>query len=317
MSNSTTKPSGKRILIVEPDTVLRNVLRSFLARDHHVDTASTAGDAMEFLHNSAPYDLALAEVNLASGTGAGIDFLADATVHQPDLVPALITGVRIDDHFARLAPAGIRNVLVRTIPFDYIDFALAVENLLFPEKCMGLKRYMTEPFELQSGRIRSLDTRRNVVEDAMRFFRNYRRYDTDINSTRLALEEIINNAVFHAFRLKDGSEKYRAGEFTHLDPGEEVLVEFGRDTRQLGFSVTDNQGTLNPSVAMQKVERQISLDGLYDLNGRGIYLSRNLSDRMILNLHPGVASQVILLFRHRPVAHPRPLHINVIPRSDA
>ena len=72
---------------------------------------------------------------------------------------------------------------------------------------------------------------------------------------------------------------------------------------------------MDPAMVMKRIERQISMEGLYDMNGRGIFLTRNLSDRMVINIHPRVATQVVLIFRHRANAQPRPLHINVIDGS--
>ena len=307
---SQPDPARRRILVVEPDAVLRNVLCNFLARDHHVDVVATADEARTLLLSAPPYHLAMAELHLQPGTG--IDFLAEARRRSPATRAALITATRIDDYFARLHPAGILNVFVRATPFNYDDFAVAVDNLLFPRRCMGLARYLAQPCEIRTGRVRSHDSRRQVVDDAMAFFRRFRSYDTDINGLRLALEEVINNSIYHSFRLGDGTEKYRVGEFSHLDPSEDVTVEYGRDTRHLGFSVTDNQGTMDPAMVMKRIERQISMEGLYDMNGRGIFLTRNLSDRMVINIHPRVATQVVLVFRHRTNAQPRPLHINVI-----
>jgi anti-sigma regulatory factor (Ser/Thr protein kinase) len=158
-----------------------------------------------------------------------------------------------------------------------------------------------------------LAEKQKMMEEAIGFFRRYRPHETDINQIRLAFEELINNAIYHAFRKSSGVEKYRMGTFETLNQGEEIYVEFGFDKRFLGCSVTDNQGTLEIETVMKKMERQITLEGLMDESGRGIYLTRTLCDRMIINLRPGVLTQVVLLFSHRLSSRIRPLYVNVIP----
>jgi CheY-like chemotaxis protein len=313
VSAVTPSPSeqARRILVVQNDAALRNVLANFLSRYFTVEMAATASSALQVLRDRpGSFDLVLAEMHMAPMSGIDLAVAAAALEHPPRV--ALITAVPVDDALPLLCRHGISNVLTRAMPFDYDDFLIAVENLLYPERAFGLRRYFTHPHEAREVRITDIESRRQGVEQAMEFFGRYRRHDPDHIAIRLALEEIVNNAIYHAFRRADGTERHRMGAFTQLGEGEAVHIEYGRDTRQLGFSVRENCGTLDVGAVLGKIARQASMEGLYDTSGRGLYLTRQMSDRMIINLDPGKRGEVVLLFRHRSTQQPRPLHINVV-----
>jgi anti-sigma regulatory factor (Ser/Thr protein kinase) len=113
---------------------------------------------------------------------------------------------------------------------------------------------------------------------------------------RLILEETINNAIFHAFCDSAGREKYRTENFTRLERGETVRLEFGSDSRSVGICVTDNQGRLHQDTILGKVQRQLSAQGIFDQSGRGLYLVYSLSGRLLFNLRSGKLTQVVVLF---------------------
>ncbi len=312
MSTSQTIPidPARRILVVQPDSSLRGVLQNFLARYFVVEATASPDAAMQALETRPAFHLVLAEMLMSPVTG--IQLAEAIRARRPEVPLAFLTTARVEDHFAAIHRLGVTTVIVRSAPFDYDDFLVAVENLLFPERAFGLVRYFHQPCETHKRRVTNTGDRHLAVEDTIEFFRKFRRYETDLNGMRLALEELINNSIFHSFRRPDGTEKYRVGAFVRLEDHEVVEIEYGRDPRQLGFSVTDNQGTLDVGTVMTKLDRQISMEGLYDLSGRGLYLTRNLCDRMVINLNPGKSGQAVLLFHHRPAHQPKPLHINVV-----
>ncbi|MGB9691482.1 MAG: ATP-binding protein, partial [Candidatus Sumerlaeaceae bacterium] len=203
-------------------------------------------------------------------------------------------------------------VLVKTIPLDFDELQLAVENLLVPAKAFGLARYLRPPCDIREKVIQTLADKQMMMEEALELFRRYRPHDTDISQIRLAFEELINNAIYHAFRRATGDEKYKLGAFERLERGEVIRVEFGADKRFVGCSVTDNQGTMEEGTVMKKIERQITQEGLLDESGRGLYLTRTLSDKMIINIHPHVATQLILLFAHRDRPKIKPFYLNLV-----
>lgn len=313
MSSHSQELFSKRILVADGDATQAHFMRKFLqSQNFRVDTASTSDDALDILRKDNNYDLVLADVGLLPMNG--FNFATAAGAAFPHIRFVLTSNQRLDEVFPALRRSQLTNVFIKTRPFLFDEFLVTVENLLQPSRSVGLQRYLKEPMEIRSGQIVNRDERAQVVDDAMRYFRRFRQYDSEVEEIRLAVEELINNAIFHAFRRKVGGlEKYRATSFSSLEGDEQITVEYGHDRNYLGVSVSDNQGSLDASTVMAKLERQISMEGLMDENGRGLHLTRNLCERMIINLKPGKLTQVILLFSRRPQYFPRPLTINLIP----
>ncbi len=309
--NISHEQFSKRILVADGDPTALSYMRRFLVAQHfRVDTATTSDEALDILRKDNNYDLVLADIGLVPMSG--INFANAAGAAFPHIRFALLTRERLDDHFPAILRGQMSNVFVKTRPFLFDEFLTTVENLLQPSRSIGLQRHLAASAEIRQATVRTREDRTAAVDEAAHFFRRYRQYDEQVGEIRLSLEELINNSIYHAFRRKAG-DRVRATAFTSLENDEQITLEYGRDKRYLGCSVSDNLGALDAGTVLSKLERQISLEGLMDENGRGLHLSRNLSDRMVINLKPGRLTQIVLLFAHRPQHGPKPLTVNVIP----
>ncbi|GAB4323341.1 MAG: hypothetical protein Kow0059_18670 [Candidatus Sumerlaeia bacterium] len=187
-----------------------------------------------------------------------------------------------------------------------------IENLISPMDGFGLMRYFNYTFQMYRDNIRTREEKYRAVERIINHFQTCGYETHRLYDARLVLEEMLNNAFFHAFTDEQGREKYDSQTFTVLDPGEEIYVEFGSDAQFAGFSVCDNQGRLHPRHILSKLSRQVMQEGLLDDSGRGIYLSRLLTSQLIFNIHKGFRTQVICLFYERMVNSLKPLCINYL-----
>jgi len=285
-------------------------MRNFLGEYFHVECADSTECALEMLTRGDSFELIIADANLPPASG--IEFIMAARRRNPRQRVALLSRIGIEDSIAVLRKNRIYTAFIKTTPFDFDEFLLVVENLLNPLRAFGAERYLREPFQLQEFKITTRTERHSLIEQAMTFYRRFRSYDTDVTEIRLVCDELINNAIYHAFKNSAGEDKYRPGAFMQLAPEEQVTVQIGHDSNNLLFSVTDNQGTLDIDTVLYKMERQLSLEGLLDESGRGFHLTRTIADRMIINLRPRKSTQIILLFSHRPGPRVRPLYINSI-----
>lgn len=301
---------NQRLLIASSDPQLRHILRNFFVRFLQVEVAETAQQAIVAVEGSAlEFDALIVDMNIAP---SGIELVARIRREFPHLPVALLVNAEYEHLFNLLNKYDIYCVLVRTAPLDFDELQLAIENLLVPAKSFGLSRYLRPPCEIRERVIQTLADKQLMMEEALELFRRYRPHDTDISQIRLAFEELINNAIYHAFRRASGDEKYKLGAFERLDRDEIIRVEYGANRRYVGCSVMDNQGTLDETTVMKKIERQITKEGLLDESGRGLYLTRTLSDKMVVNIHPHVATQLILLFAHRDRPKIKPFYLNVL-----
>ena len=157
--------------------------------------------------------------------------------------------------------------------------------------------------------IRGFDVRRKgdkpaAIESVLEFIAKAKRDSSFEFDVRLILEELLNNALYHAFQDVAGNEKYRIQDFEAIADDEEVRLTVGMDSRTIGISVADNQGRLTRDTTLGKLERHLTIQGLLDENGRGLYLTYSLAGRLIVNLQPGESSELVALFPHSPDSWP-------------
>jgi len=131
-------------------------------------------------------------------------------------------------------------------------------------------------------------------------------YDKRGNNIRMIFEEIASNAIYHAH----GYDKMQD---VTLKDDEVVIVEYGLDDERFGFSVVDHSGRLTKEIVLKKILRAMSKEGVYDLNGRGLFLTRSFSDRFIVNIKPNECTEIVVLnYFHDNFKVNKPLYINQI-----
>ena len=127
----------------------------------------------------------------------------------------------------------------------------------------------------------------------------------------LVLDEVLTNAVYHAPADPQGRPKYERYAEVRLEQAEFVEAECGFDTEKYGVAVTDHSGRLSKETVLQRIDRHVSGMGLMDEHGRGIHLSRVFSDRLIINIKPGVKTEVVMLnYFTQKYRGFKPLYIN-------
>lgn len=219
----------------------------------------------------------------------------------------------IDSCLSDLRRWGILQVCVKDADAQPKELAAFVDCIIRPEDGFGLIRYMTHTVNLYSVSIATLPQKNDAIERALNHFATCGFDVHELYDVRLTLEELANNALFHAFRTETGAEKYTIRHFKGLEPGETVRMEYGSDGETTGFSVTDNAGSLSIKTILMKIERQLNREGLYDDSGRGLYLTRMLSSQMVFNLEKGKRTQLVVLFDERRKQNkPKPFLINYV-----
>lgn len=247
---------------------------------------------------------------LADSPTALVSQLADQRAHHPI---GLVTDQHLDDYIFRLREWGLVRVLIKAPPIDHDEVEHFLATLRDPATGLGLLRYLCSTIQMYSLTIRDMATKIATIERVINHFATCGFDVHELYDVRLILEEIINNAFFHAFLTASGEEKYAVRAFRSLGPSESVRIEYGSDDHRVGFSVTDNAGTLPVGVVLSKLERQFNREGVFDQSGRGLYLSRMLASRLIVNIEPHKRTQIVALFDEtRKSDRPKPLMINCV-----
>ena len=225
----------------------------------------------------------------------------------------MVTNQHFEDYLPAIRRLGLLQVLVKRPPLNPDEVEHFIDMVRHPSNGFGLIRYLDQTIEMYSVAVRSLPDKLAAMERVINHFATCGYEVHELYDVRLILEELINNALFHAYKTATGEEKYSMSEFKGLAPGENIRIEFGSDASHVGFSITDHAGTLGIPTVLHKLERQANREGLFDESGRGLWLSRLMSARFVINIEWGKRTQFIALFHGKiPANRPRPFIINHI-----
>ncbi len=295
------------ILIIDKDQRSNEHLRGLLHPRFEVNAAPTVEEGADLLSRIS-FDMLISDFGMlcSPDTSAALRLRAI----QPALPLCLISSNDTERYLSTLIKLSCYHVLPRLPYYNAREVLTFVENILDPRNAFGLPRYLSDDADWDRRKITTRQEKNQTIEEIINFFAMNEYEIHELYDVRLIMEEIINNALFHAFRNPDGSEKYQPGSFEFLDNNEEVAIEFGSDATTIGFSVTDNRGILTPELVIGKLARQYYREGLFDESGRGVYLARMLSGNMVINIHRGRRTQMICIFYEKRLNIPRPFSIN-------
>ena len=288
-----TTPFGQVLLWLPQNQPLADSLDSDKIRqvDSLVDLRSTLGSCearLLLLHldrlSATGMARILNEINGISGLTFG--FIA----RKPDFPKALALarqyniGIILPEHNWHLAPDGL----------EWLDWLNPdyPPDLFAPSFDPGATR--------QTIRVRNIQDKKRVGQVFDQLFGTENVHTAEYHDGRLVLEELLNNAIFHAFVDKEGREKYTPGQFSELQYDEKIVVRFFAGGRWFVFSVFDNGGHLDCGKILKQIERRMLSRGLFDKSGRGLYLVYALSHRWLVHLTPGRQTELISFFSRNP-----------------
>jgi|GEM_PF-632396 len=226
---------------------------------------------------------------------------------------AIATDMDPEHYLGHLRRLRLHHLIVKSGPFFPEEFGLLLDCAISPIRGFGLLSHFAQTLEMYSLTFATRDEKSDAIERVINHFATVGFVIHELYDVRLILEEITNNALFHAFRNPDGSEKYNMSTFQGLDSGETVRIDYGHAMNVVGFAVTDNAGTLDPDMILYKLERQYNREGLFDLGGRGLYLSRLLASTFFFNIEKGLRTQIVASFREKDSRkRPKPITINAL-----
>lgn len=300
MSDPTPKP---RILIIDDDSAIRSMLADWLSEKYETDTAEDGYKGLEKL-GQASFDLVISDINMPGING--FETVRRIRQEHPGVKTALITDYDVDTYIRMALEEDVTNIIVKTSPFNVQELFWTVENLIDQSRVFGLANYLDEGTATSEVRIRSSREMDEVRETMLETIQDTELYRKRGNNLRMIFEEVVSNAIYHAH----GHEK--TGE-VFLKEEQRVLVRFARDSEKFAFSVTDQTGGLTKEIVLRTILRAMSQEGIFDLSGRGLFLSRNFSDRILINIEPGKRTEMIVLNHfHDNYKVNKPLYINEV-----
>jgi len=297
-----------RVMFVDDEEYIRSMLSAYFSEKFDIVAADGAAAALDLLERE-PYDLVVSDINMPGMDGPG--FLAEVYRRFPKVRTALLTSSNIDEYIDFARGSAVCSIIPKAIPFNFVEVEKIIRGLLTGE-IFGLGRYLREDDGAVAGTYcvkssaEAHEVRDKVVAEVEGMF-------SSAGDTRLVLDEILTNALYHAPTNGDGSEKYALFSEVALEPSEYVYVEFGYDSEKYGVSVLDKCGALTRETVLSKMERQIKGEGVSDDSGRGLHVCRLFSDRLIVNIERGKRTEVVVLnFLNGKYSGYKPLYINEV-----
>ncbi|MBY0450192.1 MAG: response regulator [Cyanobacteria bacterium] len=308
------------LLVVDDDEIVCESIANYLENYHEaaytlsVDSALDIPRAQECVEKRAsqypdtPYDLVISDINLPSQDG--FQFLQSVEAKYPAVKTALMTAYQVEDYIRTAKKLGVYNIIAKTAPFNFEELSSAVHHLLLPEKAWGIASYLEPGTPVETQIITNSDGIMPVFYHLKEFFTaNHVR---DVDNLATALIEALTNAVYHVSRNEDGTDKYKKGQFIEaLLPDEYVSVQYGKDSERVAVCISDQGGKISAGDILYWLDRNVSGAGLLDTHGRGVYLMRTLVDRLVINIEPGVRTEIIVMDYFSPqYSANKPLYIN-------
>lgn len=117
-----------------------------------------------------------------------------------------------------------------------------------------------------------------------------------IEALMIILDEMTENSLYAAPRDGKGVPYYVKGESRALSEHEEVRVDIAVTKDMLGLMISDNWGTLMPSVFLKNISRAMDEGVEAGIGGAGLYMMWRLSDYLQIRVRPQQRTQVTTLW---------------------
>ncbi|NQU42707.1 hypothetical protein HQ520_05445 [bacterium] len=269
--------------------------------------AEDAEQARGILTRTRPLALLVAPFAQAA---ADHDVLRIANQRYPDLPVALVAATNTSSCFHYLRTYGVGAALPPGLGVSGDLLRLFFLHLLDPSALFDLKDYVPPNCARQEERIMAPSQRSGVLERLIADLGP--KGHVNVHDLQLVFEEVLNNAIFHAFRTDRNEPKYSGASDAPFDAADVITVEWASGDEYSMLAVTDNQGLLSRHVVWNRFLRQTSMMGLLDTNGRGTYLTHLLSKLVLITVLPGQRTRVAAFFSAGSAKGPKPISIQVV-----
>ncbi|MDD5674179.1 MAG: response regulator [Chitinivibrionales bacterium] len=280
------------ILLVDDEHDFLEVMSDLLRDEGYGVTCAHNGPEALALLEQRTFDLLLSDINMPGMKG--FELLATAQKRYPALKRALITAYDVRDYLSYAKEYDIGNIITKSINFNFDEIRVLLRNIL-TEEVFGLDRYITGP--IGSSTIRSIANADDLLTRIIATFPN----PVTRGKFKHALGEIIINAVYYGAKNERGDKKELWPANVTLAPHEAITVAWGSDAVMSGVAVTDQRGALTKKDVLYWLERNtvrgadgLSL-GILDEHGKGLFITRETTDRLIINIKRDKTTEIIML----------------------
>lgn len=308
----------KKILIVEDIQSIRVAISDMLRQEFTIFTSSSYDGAIEHLSNTK-IDLLITDIKMPGKSG--LDLIQYVRQNCPDTLYALITAYNINEyiHFARTHE--VWNIIPKYSSLDLDSINVMVKKLLFGD-IFGIEKYYPDlkikitsdggDFEPPSNNNLIYRTIKSDSE-RIHYCERIGKVMVEKGAPRIIhqiIEELTSNAMIRAPRDSMGNSKYQyelpsrdlivALENISLSENDYFEIGYGIYKNLFLLSVRDKFGALRKEEILLRLDRHTQLNpntqlpfGVNDSHGRGLFICREVSDRIIFNIKKNVQTEII------------------------
>jgi hypothetical protein len=224
----------------------------------------------------------------------GFELLAETGKRFPAIKRALITAYDVRDYLNLAKIHDIGNIITKSTPFNFNEVRTLVSNIITGD-IFGLDKYIDAPVD------KKMISRAAQIEKVILEISSSMKEPEHKRKFRQALGEIVINAFFYGARDEKGDKKDTWEFNAESPPGMEIEVLWGEDQEKAGVSVTDRKGKLTKKDILYWIERNTVRNGnglspgLMDSHGKGLFIAREIIDRLIINIKRGERTEVVML----------------------
>ena len=120
--------TGKHILIIDDEPVMRKLLEQILKSKYHIDTQENGREALDWMYSGNIPDLVVADLNMPELNGFEFIQRVRESGFFADLPLIVLSGEESSSERIRCLKLGANDYLIK--PFNPEELALRMENLL-------------------------------------------------------------------------------------------------------------------------------------------------------------------------------------------
>ncbi len=302
-----------RLLIVDDLKSIRIGLQDILSNNYDCQISSSGEAALKLLAKEK-IDLMITDIRMPGMNG--IELIRQARRKYPNLIYVLMTAYNTNEYLYYVRVEKIKNIIPKASISDLPGFKILIKKLLGEIDIFGINHYFPK---MQIYNFKNIDFKsENMTIDNRAYtltihsLQEYRQateliwteFLSKIHKERtvaLLLDELCSNVIQHLyFQKKFISKKEFKNPFRppfHLT--------FGHYQDSIVISVVDQMGVLDQETILGTLESQINQKTIENKNestlegilrkGRGLFLSREMSDRLIFNIDKFTKTEVIVI----------------------
>jgi CheY-like chemotaxis protein/anti-sigma regulatory factor (Ser/Thr protein kinase) len=296
---------GRSILIVDDEYSICQLLSDFFqSQGYRTFQAFNGKVALERIPECSP-EIIISDIRMPHMDG--IELFRITKERYPGIKHILMTGYDIEEYLSLIRQHNIGNIMVKGADFNLREMAAFVKSILTGD-VFGLERY----FPGKAMERLTIDSYARSEEVCSKIAEKWS--GEDVFYLRLAIDELIANAVFHGALRSTGITREQWRNDILLDSRQAISVSWAVDGEKIGVAVEDPQGHLKKVDALRWLDQSDNSGREVVEHGRGLYLVRRLIDRFIINIEPGRRTECIIMqyFSRNHIHRHKPLQINEI-----